>query len=251
MAFCLYDWVRIFLMSLHQARFLYLLFRNDRKWNPETVTWWDLFVPSEDSVRLSARPKVWVPVSVDGCTPETLPWRGAHWLQLWWDLTVELLQEFLHSFGLWRLHPQECEMSTHDVSSVASWPEIAEVLITITFRKLLSVNRLSRNTQITRLYFTSWATLPGKRERRTGNVLRDLDEWDKITSLEKYIKKWNKNSGPKTSGEKTVQTPSLVFADKLKAVGSVLSHFSIAYCSALPVVSLYTGCTLTVGTGLE
>lgn len=37
--------------------------------------------------------------------------------------------------------------------SRASWQEIAKGLITIAFRKLLSVNRLSRNTQLTRLHF--------------------------------------------------------------------------------------------------
>lgn len=42
MAFCLYVWVGIFLMSLIQARLLYLLFWNDHEWSPETVIWWDV-----------------------------------------------------------------------------------------------------------------------------------------------------------------------------------------------------------------
>lgn len=141
MALCLCVWVGIVLMSLVPS---VLEWSWMKSWNSPVVRClsWVRTPWGHQSDRECG--------SLHSCSP---PLAGAYWLQLWRDLAVEQLQEFLHSFGLWRLHPQECEMSTHDVRRVASWPEHAEVLIRITFRKLLSVNRLSRNTQITHLHF--------------------------------------------------------------------------------------------------
>lgn len=114
----LYGPLGIFIMSLIQTRFLYLLPLNDHEWSSGSLIWWNMFVWREDSVRSSVRLEVEWTLSVDGCTPETLPVCAACWLQLRQDLTVELLQKFLHSFDLERLGLSECVMSTHDVSRV-------------------------------------------------------------------------------------------------------------------------------------
>ena len=48
------------------------------------------------------------------------------------------------------------------------WQEVASVLITIAFRKLLSVNRLRRNTQLTHLQFYKLNCFA--REKREGGL---------------------------------------------------------------------------------
>lgn len=169
---CLNSGMGRYLTSFIQIRFLYLLPQNDHDWSPETVIWCHMFVLSEDSGRSSLRLKVWLDLSVDGCTPETLPLSVAYWL--WWDLMVKLLKKFLLSFDLWPLtilRNVRWALMMLAENRASSW-EIAEVQITIAFRKLLSVNRLSRSTQISRLHFTSWATLPGKTEKTDRKCLK-------------------------------------------------------------------------------
>lgn len=93
--------------SFIQIRSLYLLPQNNHAWNPETVIWCNMFVLSEDSVRPSFRLKVWLDLSVDGCTPETLP--SLMHVDCG-ETLVELHQKFLLSFDLWPLETMSLGM---------------------------------------------------------------------------------------------------------------------------------------------
>lgn len=169
---CLYGKMGLFLTSFIQIRFLYLLPQNDHAWNPETVIWCNMFVLSEDSLRLSLRLKVWLDFSVDGCTPETLP--SLMHVDCG-ETLVELHQKFLLSFDLWPL----------ETMSLGMWDEHSwcQQRIGPPRRRLLKYWLQSplencwvltdwAETQITRLHFTSWATLPGKTEKTDRKCLK-------------------------------------------------------------------------------
>ena len=165
--------------------------------------------------------------SLTGCerwwpAAATLPWRAAYGLQLWPDLAVELLQEFLHSFDLWRLCLQECEMSPLEVSRAASRSEIAKVLITIAFRKPLSICRLGRSH-----IFTLQVEQLRQGGERGGLGMFLKIQVSEINFLEKYIKKQNKNTRLKTSEGNTVSSTFMFLLTKLEGVNSTLQSRAV------------------------
>lgn len=162
----------LLLTSFIHIRFLYLLPQNDHAWNPETVIWCNMFVLSEDSVRPSLRLKVWLDLSVDGCTPKTLP---SLMRVDCGETLVELHQKFLLSFDLWPLETMSLGMwDEHSWCEQRIGPPRRRSLKYWLQSPLENCWVLTNwaETQITHLHFTSWATLPGKTEKTDRKCLK-------------------------------------------------------------------------------